>query len=55
MDDLIRTIAEKHSCDDDLIRRMIDYEQSKVHLERRRGAKDELRRLLEKHTEESEQ
>ncbi|MCI0623305.1 MAG: hypothetical protein L0387_16875 [Acidobacteria bacterium] len=54
MDDLICEVAKKHDADADLLRQLIDYEQTKVHLERRRGAKDELCRFLEKHIEEKD-
>ena len=54
MDDLINETARKHNVDPDLIRGLLAVEQSKVHLRKRRGAKDELRQLVEKHIEETE-
>lgn len=55
MDKLVSQIAEKHKVTPELIERLVAYEQTKVHLERRRGAKDELRRVIEQHIEEQEQ
>ncbi len=52
MDELVEEIAEKRKVDAKLIQRLIDYEKTKVHRQRRRGAKDELRRLIERHIEE---
>ena len=52
MDDLIRKCAEQRAVDSELIRRLIEYEKTKIHLERRRGAKDDLRRIIETHIEE---
>ena len=55
MDKLVDEIAEGHNVAPELIERLVVYEQTKVHLERRRGAKDELRRVIEQHIEEQEQ
>lgn len=55
MDDRIRKIADKHEVDPDLIQALVEYEKTKVHLERRRGAKDEIRRLIEKSIERQSQ
>ncbi len=52
MDELVEEIAEKHDVDAKLIQRLVDYEKTMVHLQKRRGAKDELRRLIEQHIEE---
>ena len=52
MDDLIRQCAEKHAVDAELIHRLIEYEKTKMHLKLRRGAKDDLRRIIETHIEE---
>jgi hypothetical protein len=52
MDELIRQLSERHKVDADLISQLLQYEQTKIHMERRRGAKDELRRIIEKHLEE---
>ena len=47
-------IAAKHRVDASLLMKLIEIERKKVHLERRRGVKDELRRTIEQHLEESE-
>jgi len=52
MVNLLKEIAKKHEVDPTLITRLIDVERTKVHLERRRGVKDELRVVLEKYVEE---
>jgi hypothetical protein len=51
MDDLIGEVARRHGVDRKLIERLIDYEKTKVHLSKRRGAKGELRQMIEKHIE----
>lgn len=55
MDELVKKLAQKHDVAEGLIQRLIAYEQSRVHLQKRRGAKDELRRIIEKHLGEHEQ
>lgn len=55
MDNIIYEVAQKHGADPELVRQLLQYEQSKVHLERRRGAKDDLRRIIEQHIEEHQQ
>lgn len=55
MDEVIQEVATKHNVDPALLRQLIELERGKVHLERRRGAKDELRGVIEKHLEASEQ
>lgn len=55
MDELIKEIAVKHNIDPALILRLVEYEQTRVHLQRRRGARDDLRRLIEQHIEEQSQ
>ncbi len=47
MDELIEKMAEKHGTDADLLREMLEWERSKVHLERRRGKIQNLRGFLE--------
>jgi len=46
-DRLLTDIAEDHGVDPDLLNEMIDYEKGRVHLERRPGAKDDLRDMIE--------
>ncbi len=55
MDELIRQLTEKYGVDPGLVQKLVEYEQTKVHLERRRGARDALRRLIEQHIEEKQQ
>jgi hypothetical protein len=55
MDELITQCAERHAIASELVRRLIEYEKTKVHLERRRGAKEDLRRIIEAHIEEQSQ
>ena len=55
MDELIRDCAERQRTDPQLLRQLIDYEKTKVHMERRRGAKDDHRRIIEAHIEEQSQ
>jgi len=52
MNELIKEIAERHKVDPALIQRLVEYEQAKVHLRKRRGAKTELRRKIEELIEE---
>lgn len=52
--DLIQEVATKHQVDAKLIEQLVDYEQTRVHLERRRGAKDQLRALIEQSIEEGD-
>ena len=54
MDELIKEIAESSGADPELLKKLIEYERPKVHLERRRGARDELRRMIERHLEVEE-
>ncbi len=51
MDELVKELAAKHEVAPELIEQLVAYERTKVHLKRRRGAKDELRLLIEKHIE----
>ena len=55
MDDLIREITEKHGVDARLLQDLLKVELGKVHLERRRGAKDELRSIIEQHLDGTDQ
>ena len=51
---LLKEIAEKHKVDDSLLKELIDYEQGRVHLKRRRGAKKDIRHQIDAHlTEEN--
>lgn len=46
-DRLLTEIADDHGVEPDLLNEMIDYEKGRVHLERRPGAKDDLRDMIE--------
>lgn len=46
-DRLLTEIAEKHDVDPDLLKDLIDYEQGRVHLKKRRGAKGDIQRIIE--------
>lgn len=52
MDKLLKETAKEHDVEPALLRRLIDIEKSKVHLQKRRGAKIELRQAIEQHMEE---
>lgn len=52
-EDLLRKISNEHQVDVRLIEELIDFEKTKVHLERRRGAKDHIRRTIETWSEET--
>ena len=54
MDDLLDKIAREQDVDPNLVRALISYEQTKVHLEKRRGAVEALRRMIEDHLTEEE-
>ena len=47
MDNLIRKIAAELHISADLLKKLIEIERPKVHLQKRRGAKDEIRRAIE--------
>jgi len=44
---LLDSIAQKHQVDVALIRSLIEFEKEKVHMERRRGAKDTIQKTIE--------
>jgi hypothetical protein len=51
MDKLLKETAKEHGVDPALLKGLIEIEKAKVHLQRRRGAKAELRQAIEKHLE----
>ncbi len=55
MDKLLRETAKEHEVDAKLLERLVDIEKPKVHLERRRNIKTELRRAIEEHMEARKQ
>lgn len=50
---LLQKIGNLHQVDVGLIEELIDFEKTKVHMERRRGAKDHIRRTIETWVEET--
>jgi hypothetical protein len=46
-DRLLTDIAEKHEVHPDLLKQLIEYEQGRVHLKKRRGAKKDIQRIIE--------
>lgn len=44
---LLEQVAKEFNVDTQLLHSLIQYEQSRVHLLRRRGAKNELRQIIE--------
>lgn len=44
---ILEAVAKEFQVDTNLLDSLIDYEQSKVHLVKRRGAKNDLRHLIE--------
>ena len=49
-----KEIAAKHGVDAAIVLELIEFERTKVHMERRRGAKDAIRRIIEQRIEDSE-
>jgi hypothetical protein len=47
MRELLEEVAKECGVDVALLEKLIEYEQSVLHLEKRRGAKERLRELLE--------
>jgi hypothetical protein len=46
-EELLHDVAQKHEVDAELLRELIAFEAPKVHLEKRRGAKEGLRKIIE--------
>ena len=44
---IVKEVADKHGVDAGLIETLLAYEQKRVHLEKRRGAKEQLRSIIE--------
>lgn len=44
---LLEEVAEEYGVDAGLIQQLIDYEQGRVHLQRRRGAKADIQQIIE--------
>ena len=45
--EILKAIADKHRIDPELLEKLIEYESTKVHLRKRRGARKDLRRIIE--------
>jgi hypothetical protein len=54
-DQLLTDVAEKHNVDPGLLRNLIDYERGRVHLERRPGAKKEIRQQIEEQLDDEDE
>jgi predicted kinase len=52
--ELLAEIADEHDVDINLLEDLLSYEQTKVHLERRRGAKSEIQHMIEQWIEKQE-
>ena len=46
-DNLIQETAEKYEVDVSLLKKLIAFEKTKVHLEKRPGAKEKIRKIIE--------
>lgn len=46
-DSILEEVAGKHDVEVDLLKSLIDYEQGRVHLKKRRGARNEIKRQIE--------
>jgi hypothetical protein len=46
-ENLVQETAEKHNVDVELLKKLIAFEKTKVHLEKRRGAKGQIRKIIE--------
>ena len=55
LEDVLKEIAGKHDADAGLIQKLISLEETKVHLEKRRGTKELLRKIIESSIEEVKQ
>ena len=45
--ELVDKVAEEHQVEPELVNRLIEYEKQRVHLKLRRGATEDLRRIIE--------
>ena len=49
---LLQEIGEKHQIDLALLQDLVEFETTKVHLQRRQGAKNKIRKMIEDWLEE---
>ena len=54
-DELLCEVSAEYHVDAELLRQLVEFENTKVHLERRRGAKSQIRQIIEKHLNQQEQ
>jgi hypothetical protein len=51
MRELLESVAKECNVNVDLLQEIINYEETILHLEKRRGAKERLREIIENHLE----
>ncbi len=51
-DELLSEVSAEYNVDPGLLRQLVDLENTKVHLERRRGAKNQIRQMIENHLDQ---
>lgn len=54
-DELLREVSAEYHVDPGLLRQLVDLENTKVHLERRRLVTSQIRQIIEKHLNQREQ
>ena len=54
-DELLREVSAEYHVDPELFQQLIDLEDTKVHLERRRLVTSQIRQIIEKHLNQREQ
>ena len=54
-DELLREVSAEYHVDPGLLRQLVDLENTKVHLERRRLVTSQIRQIIEKHLNQQEQ
>ena len=54
-DELLREVSIKYDVDPELLRQLVDLENTKVHLKRRKGASNQIRQMIENHLDQQEQ
>ena len=51
-DEILEQVTSEHNVDIELLTTLIEYERDRVHLKKRRGARDDLRHGIEQWLEE---
>ena len=54
-DELLREVSTEYNVDPELLRKLVDLEKTKVHLERRRGVTKKILEMIDNHQDEQEQ